>query len=526
MAENDDRLRERAIELRIEAAQEAQSRSRIAFTTATIVSVAMIIAGWNAYFSFNRLRAFDYAKLPKKIDPKGEELPAPASAQYRIEQTGADALQREALSEWVKSRMITIAPLGIRVGVDDAPPLGAMALLVINLWFFFAMRSENYIIGYLLRNTMDKDKYKAEARWMVFHGVASSSVFTLVNNTDAPIRDLKPAQSGQAGYPEPKQVRFARSAYQVLLYLPPISIAILVACDVACVLFQSSPFRDKEVELKELLKKGELYFLVACWLFAAALCLVVGYLSLKIREYSDATECVLRDYLADIKDSLEPGESIDCRPEGGADGAVSSALVSGRTASKSYSWEDVPLSEGQFRVTGLTPGNDRRVLLMTKKKDLVGFYLLKASATSKRVTIKLGRPASVKGSLIRAGRPLAKTYFSIYYVHPDSKETIAHPGMVLRTDALGVFEFRTMITDKTLRKLRVRVWQKVPVWRRALGRPLSGEQFGSAEINEFEYNGDVAQLGPLEILAGETQTALPGADNPTSESGSSGEGTN
>ena len=98
---------QKALDVRIEATRSAQERTRRSFFASTVISLVIITAGWNAYFSFYREFAFAFPSL------EGGE--------------GTKTLQKEMLSEWVRSRMINISILGIRVGVDDAPTLGAIA---------------------------------------------------------------------------------------------------------------------------------------------------------------------------------------------------------------------------------------------------------------------------------------------------------------------------------------------------------------------------------------------------------------
>jgi hypothetical protein len=290
------RLREKTIELRIEAAQEAQRRSRIAFSAATIVSLAMIIAGWNAYFSWNRDIAFAYAQLP----PTGEGRVDKTG--FRIEQTGAHVLQREVISEWVKSRMVTVGLLGIRVGIDDAPQLGALALLVINIWFFYTVRGENYTIGYLLRDTVNESP---ETRWMVFHGIISYSVFTLINNSDKPVDRLKGPR------PLGHRVEFARAAYRILFYFPPISVVLLILSDVLSVFYLASPFRDNQRDaLWRVLGAPELWQAAFWWLVALVLSVLIARLSSKIGQFNHVTEKLLGEYLDGIPKNDTDNEGV------------------------------------------------------------------------------------------------------------------------------------------------------------------------------------------------------------------------
>ncbi len=99
---------QKALDIGIEATRSAQERTRRSFFASTVISLVIITAGWNAYLSFYREFAFAFPTL------EGGE--------------GTQTLQKEMLTEWVRSRMINITILGIRVGVDDAPTLGSIAV--------------------------------------------------------------------------------------------------------------------------------------------------------------------------------------------------------------------------------------------------------------------------------------------------------------------------------------------------------------------------------------------------------------
>ena len=54
---------EKTLDLRIGAARSAQERTRLAFFASTVISLAIITAGWNAYFSFYKDFAFEFPSL-------------------------------------------------------------------------------------------------------------------------------------------------------------------------------------------------------------------------------------------------------------------------------------------------------------------------------------------------------------------------------------------------------------------------------------------------------------------------------
>jgi hypothetical protein len=267
--------KEKTIQIRLDATKEAQIRTRIVFFTSIVVSLTMITAGWNAYLSWYRSVAFDLGVL------------SPSE--------GTKTLQAEILKEWVHNRMINVSLLGIRVGVDDAPQLGALTLLIVSIWSFFTTRRENYTIGYLLRETCHDDR---DTRWMIFHGVISYSVFTNISNVDQPISSIR----GPA--PRDNAVDFARVAYRALYFLPCIAIAMLLMLDVLSVFILASPFRTSHSRpLLSELSLGDIVASVIWWCVALGLGIPTYILCLRALRFSRATEKVLTEYWEEIRPS-------------------------------------------------------------------------------------------------------------------------------------------------------------------------------------------------------------------------------
>src|SRR5215213_2636944 len=114
---DDKYIRDLTLQLRLEATKESQKRARVVFLVSTIVSLIIIIATWNASFSWLRHFAMapDWASAPaSQVTPTN---PSPSPNQIPPRYTGtltptAEA-QRQLVTDWVKSQTITIAPLGI-----------------------------------------------------------------------------------------------------------------------------------------------------------------------------------------------------------------------------------------------------------------------------------------------------------------------------------------------------------------------------------------------------------------------------
>lgn len=206
---------QKAYELRIQAAEDSLKRSRLAFFTTTVVSLAVLFAGWNAYVSW--YRGF-------VTHDKFSDNPVTAHA------------QKELISEWVKSHTISVALLGIRVGVSDAAPLASFTLLITTIWFFYCVRRENHSIGTLLIESKNEDIHTKE---MIFHGIASQLVFIDLSGNDEPISRLSYDPTDG-----PHSVPFVRGMLRFLAFLPAMTIFFVIIMDILSIVYLRSVFRD------------------------------------------------------------------------------------------------------------------------------------------------------------------------------------------------------------------------------------------------------------------------------------------
>jgi hypothetical protein len=214
------------IKLRIEAIRDAIKRSRLAFLVGNVVSASVVLAAWNAYFSWYRSFAMRLSFGPSAV---------------------TDEAQRELVRQWVQSRVISNSVLGISVGVSDLAFLGPIALFVTAAWFFCAVRKENHLIGALLRDTQDAD---ADLRRLVYHAVSGHLVFITITKDDQPIGSLAPSGGHNA-------VFFFRPAMKLLHFLPALLILFLIAMDFITILWLPAPFSFPHVPLRGRLSGSE-----------------------------------------------------------------------------------------------------------------------------------------------------------------------------------------------------------------------------------------------------------------------------
>jgi hypothetical protein len=222
-------------------------------------------------------------------------------------QSGTEHIQKELLAAWVQNRMVTVSLLGIRVGVDDVPTLGAIAIIIATIWLYFSARRENCTIGLLLYDHRDADKSK---QWLVFHAINSCSVFTNVVYVDASIRDFKQL-------PDDSRIWFVRLIYRALYFLPGFSLVLALFFDLMSVYCLASAFRDNDEPIYKQLSIRELWTYVGWWLASLVALVAVAILNYQTYDFANATEEALHKFLkyldpqyfgAKVPRSLRPGQ--------------------------------------------------------------------------------------------------------------------------------------------------------------------------------------------------------------------------
>jgi len=252
---------------RIESAKEAITRSRVSFLINALASFALILAEWNAYFTW-------YTDF---ID---EKCTGPDCANLGV-------AQEQIVRSWVDSLIITISPLGIKFGVSDVSIVGTVSLLILAVVFVYCTRRENHAIGYLLVDTQDKTKELKEA---IYHAVSSHLVFLPVGDSDRPIDELNYNLDGQ------KKQSIFQYGFDVFVFFPAIACLIIFTVELLSVFCVKAPLRVGHPILWSHLKPA----MRIQFFEMQGLCFIIGALTFgacsRARRYSKASVSVLRAY--------------------------------------------------------------------------------------------------------------------------------------------------------------------------------------------------------------------------------------
>jgi hypothetical protein len=272
-----DAVELKTIEIRLNGVKDATHRSRFVFTVMTIMTAAILISLWNATLSWERGMAFE----------------------NRNENAVIASNQDTARSEWLKNLVVSAGLLGIRISASDLAVIGSSSLIVIMVWFFFSQRRENRAIVGLLRHCSDgfeRNELSKDVCKLVYEGIVQSIVFIDMGGGDNPIEGLITSDDNA----QPKLfTRIIRGILIVLVFLPPITILVIVMSDIVS-LFMSSYLRNPEVELWRILFDGKhkisVVKIVLFELFAISSCIYTWILCRKCREFSQATSNTIKEY--------------------------------------------------------------------------------------------------------------------------------------------------------------------------------------------------------------------------------------
>jgi len=135
---------------RLACAHDTQSRTRLAFIAITIISIAIIVAEFNSYFSWYVQFLTGGSNFPLPItDCDTHQNIDGCTFPQHINNAAAEA-QKALIDEWIKSNRVTVSLLGVNFGMSDAAILGSISLFILSLWFFACIRRENHLIADLL----------------------------------------------------------------------------------------------------------------------------------------------------------------------------------------------------------------------------------------------------------------------------------------------------------------------------------------------------------------------------------------
>jgi hypothetical protein len=272
-----EQIEETILRFRLEATRDAQKMSRLAFLVSTIISLAIIIATWNAYFSW-------YTDFTIKENWPISEV--------------TEEVHHQIITQWVEGQTISIPILGIKVGMSDGSVFGSIGLLIISIWFFLSIRRENHVIGFLL---MDTKEMPPKTRKWIYQGIASYTVFANVSRRNKPIKNLYDQDDMR------QRDTLMRLTFKALVFFPPISIGFLIISDILTIFILPAYYRFPHTPLFEHLGFGDAVKLTVMEAFAFILLIIILSICTRTLSYVKCTTTILREYFREYEMEKQVG---------------------------------------------------------------------------------------------------------------------------------------------------------------------------------------------------------------------------
>lgn len=294
------------IKLRLEGVRLAISRSRFAFIVSMIASVAIIVTVWNAsmssdsgfarqpYWSHDRQFTPEMRKLRLEILSGQLKLPPERVTDSKVTEV-TDQVQREILSEWIKNQTISVGLLGIRIGVEDFAVLGSLGLMITAMMLFYSVRNENITIGNLFKHA---HKFKDwDDRYLVYQGIVSHLIFLDLGDLNKPIDDFEQPT-------DVRKVPLTPFRVKVLLWLPALTILLVVAADMWRLFFAPNPFRPSGLPLWTILDGSELRLRLAYDAIALLFGIWAAVICRQIVRYATASANLIKKFRSSLLDTV------------------------------------------------------------------------------------------------------------------------------------------------------------------------------------------------------------------------------
>jgi hypothetical protein len=291
--ETDDSIR-----ARLEAAKEAQSRTRITLVAMAIASIMMLVTGYNAYLSYD----FEWAR-------------SVIGQRFDVTRTTDRVLTEHGLKLWAEARNVYVPLFGIRVSVDDTAVLGTGTLVVLALWLMLSTRRENQTIGFLLRDTesapsqgqpLERRRYAREHRWWIFHTVIANSIYYCISCSFRPIDKLtgpNQASEDQLTLGQRQQCAMVISWIERFFFLFPVIVSLFVFGLDRCSYYWTDPFMPGGNPQGA---QGVYYW--ASFVMFPILWIPLLILCRKARRFSQATHALIGEYFEVILRDIAEGQ--------------------------------------------------------------------------------------------------------------------------------------------------------------------------------------------------------------------------
>ncbi|MDR1984399.1 MAG: hypothetical protein LBQ28_06220 [Prevotellaceae bacterium] len=248
----------------------------------------------------------------------------------------SQAIRENYIRNHIESAYISIPLLGIKFGVNDILVLMSIAFLVLSIWLYLCIRSENFTIGKILSLSQTKS---IDIRRYIFYGICFNNMFFPTTQRSKPYNALSniskslSEELNEIPVKMKKRPRWTRILLSYVFFIPFIIMALNIAIhrwDILNILgkdeYTTIKYKNREyytndsktarLDFKdENIKTGgddpyKKYLDIVFW-FSAALIVLIGYCCHKTWVYQNGTNKVLYRFKQRFKHDDDCLKNID-----------------------------------------------------------------------------------------------------------------------------------------------------------------------------------------------------------------------
>jgi hypothetical protein len=212
------------LDARVRDVEVAAQRCRLIYLAISAISMMLVSVAFNQAFSWTRL-------IAEGLHDDGFK-----------EGDWTNQLQLRQMVEWTAGLQFDLPYLGGRFGASDAGVVGGVLLLIAGLWAYFALRRENHVVYFLVKD-VHEFRFSAAARFYLRSQIYATQLFMQGRHglpySDKNILD----KEWHEVWRKSLSSRIKRIAPSIIFFLPALSLLFVFIIDVRS-LSTDSPFRQ------------------------------------------------------------------------------------------------------------------------------------------------------------------------------------------------------------------------------------------------------------------------------------------
>ncbi len=183
---------EKRVDTLIKAAETSIQRTRDVFMVVTIIGVMLLVANFNGNIPLIRNSIYQLELQQKKLSENNDHKTNITDNKNHAYDEILQSNRKTRREIWEKELGILAIPVfGLKVHYWDANLIGAAAMSILSLWYYFAARRENHVVDEILKILNDKKDLREEdpsiSEWFsyVFSSISHQFVFITLTTQDS-----------------------------------------------------------------------------------------------------------------------------------------------------------------------------------------------------------------------------------------------------------------------------------------------------------------------------------------------------